>query len=114
MVTTGYMTHVARRVNNRIKKKVDIIDFYNLKKFNENKLISFLKKYKKIITLEESFEKYGAIENIIKTKMINNKKDIKYSFMGFKNEYTFEVGDRNFIHKLNKISETDIISELES
>jgi transketolase len=114
MVTTGYMTHVARRVNNRIKKKVDIIDFYNLKKFNENKLISFLKKYKKIITLEESFEKYGAIENIIKTKMINYKKDIKYSFMGFKNEYTFEVGDRNFIHKLNKISETDIISELES
>lgn len=114
MVTTGYMSHVARRVNNRIKKKVDIIDFYNLKKFNENKLISFLKKYKKIITLEESFEKYGAIENIIKTKMINYKKDIKYNFMGFKNEYTFEVGDRNFIHKLNKISETDIISELES
>lgn len=114
MVTTGYMTHVARRVNNRIKKKVDIIDFYNLKKFNENKLIGFLKKYKKIITLEESFEKYGAIENIIKTIMINYKKDINYIFRGFKNEYTFEVGDRNFIHKLNKISETDIISELES
>lgn len=114
MVTTGYMTHVARRVNTRIKKKVDILDFYNLKKFNENKLISFLKKYKKIITLEESFEKYGAIENIIKTVMINYKKDIKCNFRGFKNKYTFEVGDRNFIHKLNKISESDIISQLES
>ena len=42
------------------------------------------------------------------------KKDIKYIFRGFKNEYTFEVGDRNFIHELNKISESDIISELES
>ena len=114
MVTTGYMTHVARRVNNMIKKKVDIIDFYNLKKFNESKLIGFIKKYKKIITLEESFEKYGAIENIIKTIMINYKKDIKYIFRGFKNEYTFEVGDRNFIHELNKISESDIISELET
>jgi len=114
LVTTGYMTHVARNINNKIKEKVDIIDFYSLKKFNKIKLFSFLKKYKSIVTLEESFEKYGSIENIVKTIMINSKKNIKYTFKGFENRYTFDVGDRNFIHKLNKISETDIISELES
>ena len=90
---------------------------------NENKLYSFfivifivfnrlIKKYNKIITIEESFKDYGALENILRIEIMKTKNHISLQSFAFKNKYTFKIGDRNFIHSLHNMSAKDLLREI--
>jgi transketolase len=112
IIGTGFGSHLAKQFQINTSLNVGIVDFYFLKKFNKKKFNQLIKKYNKIITIEESFKDYGALENIIRIEIMKAKNHIAFQSFAFKNEYTFKIGDRNFIHSLHNMSLKNLLREI--
>lgn len=112
LVSTGYMTHRAVNVANMLAKdniSVGVIDAFLLKPVNEDFLFKSIKKYKYIITLEEAFINKGGLDSLVSCVMDSKNSNIKLKRMGFKDAYVFDIGSRDYLHKLNKMDEESII-----
>lgn len=114
IVSTGYMTHKALDVASRIKHKVSVgvIDLFLLKPVNEDLLFDLLKKYKYIITMEEAFINKGGLDSLILNILKDKDQNIKLKSLGFKDEYVFEVGSRDYLHGLHQFDEESIIETI--
>lgn len=111
LLSTGYMTHKAQRVSEKLKLEnidIGVIDIFLLKPFKIKLLFDALRKYKTIITMEEGFINKGGLDNAIANILINNK-SFTLKRIGFDDRYIFEVGDREYLHKINKTDEESII-----
>lgn len=107
LISTGFMSQKAEK----LAQKYDItaIDLFSLNAYDKDRLIKLLKDTQNIITLEEGFSASGGLDSeinfYIKGKNIIN--------MGFPKQYTFELGDREFIHSLNNLGTKDIEKNIE-
>ena len=108
LVSTGFMTHRALKVAKEIQN-VGVVDIFILKPLNENLLFRTLKKYKYIITIEEGFINNGGLDALISKILRDHQSNIKLKNLGFNDKHIFEVGDRNYLHRLNKLDEMSII-----
>ena len=108
LVSTGFMTHRALKVAKEFQN-VGVIDVFMLKPLNENLLFKALKKYKYIITIEEGFTNNGGLDGLISKILRDHQSNIKVKNLGFDNKHVFEVGDRNYLHRLNRLDEKSII-----
>lgn len=108
LVSTGFMTHRALKVAKGFQN-IGVIDVFILKPLNENLLFKALKKYKYIITIEEGFINNGGLDGLISKILRDHQSNVKVKNLGFNNKHVFEVGDRNYLHKLNKLDEKSII-----
>ncbi len=111
LVTTGYMTHKAINVVKKLAEKnilIGEIDVYLIKPFNEDLFFETIKNYSHVITIEEAFINKGGLDGLI--SMILNKKnsDIRLKRMGFEDAYMFDIGSREYLHKLNNLDEESI------
>lgn len=115
IVSTGYMTQKALNIAEQLKAKADIgvIDVFLLKPVNTEMLFDAIKKYKFVITLEEAFIEKGGLDSIILNILKNNNLGINITSFGFKDEYVFNVGDRNFLHKQHGFDKENIIKTIE-
>ena len=107
IVTCGYLTHKALKISKKFKNLVDVIDLFRICPLPID-LASKLKKYSKIITLEEQLEAGGfasVIQEMSSDKRLNL--DIKKFCLG--NRFYFENGGRDYLHNKNGLS-TDLIS----
>jgi len=109
LVSTGFMTHRALKVAKEIQN-VGVIDVFILKPLNENLLFKALKKYKYIITIEEGFINNGGLDSLISKILRDHHSNVKLKNLGFNDKHVFEVGDRNYLHKLNNLNEESVIS----
>ncbi|MBP7652790.1 transketolase [Candidatus Dependentiae bacterium] len=103
ILSTGYMTQKAVEVVNDLKKEnidTGVIDMFLLSGFNEGLLSETIKKYKCIISLEESFVNRGGLDSIASNIIDDNKFEIKLIRLGFKDRFVFENGDREYLHSL--------------
>lgn len=107
LVSTGFMTHRALKITEELKN-VGVIDVFILKPLNENLLFRTLKKYKYIITIEEGFINNGGLDSLMSKILRDHQSDIKLKNLGFNDKHVFEVGDRNYLHRLNKLDEKSI------
>ena len=111
LVATGYITHKAINI---VKKFADsnifigLIDVYLLKPFNENLFFETIKKYTHVITLEEAFINKGGLDGLISTILDDKNSDIHIKRMGFGDAYVFDIGSREYLHKLNNLDENSI------
>ncbi len=111
LITTGYMTHKAINV---VKKFADsslslgLIDVYLIKPFNENLFYETIKNYTHVITIEEGFINKGGLDGLISTILDNKNSDIHMKRMGFGDAYVFDIGSREYLHKLNNLDEESI------
>jgi transketolase len=115
IVSTGYMTHKAIRIRDLLKQKnieVGVVDFFLLKPYNEDLFAQILRKYKAIVTLEEAFINKGGLDSIVSGMLDSQNSDIKLRKMGFKDAYVFDIGTREYLHKLNNLDEESIIKEM--
>lgn len=115
LVSTGYMTHKALKVADLLAEEniiVGVIDIFMIKPFDENLFYDSIKGYKKIVTLEEGFINKGGMDSLISNILENNKSKILLKRIGFKDSYTFEIGTRDYLHKLNNIDEDSIIKNI--
>lgn len=116
MVSTGYMTHKALKVADELLSKkinVGVIDMFVLKPVNEDLLCDFLKNYQYIITLEEGFINSGGLDSLIANILTNKNSKIILKRMGFKDRYVFEMGNREYLHKLSGLDERNILKTIE-
>jgi len=111
LITTGYMAHKAINV---VKKFADssvslgLIDVYLLKPFNENSFYETIKNYTHVITIEEGFINKGGLDGLISTILDSKNSDIHMKRMGFGDAYVFDIGSREYLHKLNNLDEESI------
>lgn len=111
LITTGYMTHKAINVVKKLAKSnipIGLIDVYILKPFNEDLFFEKIKKYTDVITLEEAFINKGGLDGLISTILNNKNSDIRLIRMGFEDAYVFDIGSREYLHKLNNLDEESI------
>ncbi len=111
LVSTGYMTHRALSAAKELPG-TGVIDVFLLKPANEQLLFEALKKYKYVITLEEGFINNGGLDGLISKIILDNGADIKLKRMGVDDKYAFELGGRNYLHKLFNLDEEAIIKTI--
>jgi transketolase len=115
LVTTGYMTHSALSVVKSLGEdgiNIGLVDFFLLKPFNEDILFEILNKYKYIITLEEAFINKGGMDSVISAILNNKRSNIKLRRMGLGDLYVFDIGNREHLHKINKLDKESIIKSI--
>jgi len=113
IVSTGYMTHKALKIAEKLGEKnveLGVVDVFVLKPLNEDALRNTLKKYRKLITLEEGFIDGGGLDSLISGIRSNDSGEIKR--MGFGERHVFELGSREYLHKLNGIDEESIVNAI--
>jgi transketolase len=113
LVSTGFMTHRALKVIEKINS-IGLIDVFLLKPLNENLLLKHLENYNYIITLEEGFINCGGLDSLISKIIQKAKRKINLINLGFKDRHVFELGDRDYLHKLNNLDEDSIIKVIKS
>ncbi|MFA5859204.1 MAG: transketolase C-terminal domain-containing protein [Elusimicrobiota bacterium] len=115
MVSTGIMTHNALRVTRlNPNLKIGLIDMFVLKPVKEDLLFNALKKYKYIVTLEEAWLDNGGLDSLISNVLHKNNSNARLRKVGFKDKYVFEIGSRNYLHKIYKMDEHSILSLIKS
>lgn len=103
IISTGYMTQKAFKIAKEYNMKV--IDLYIINNYDKNLLQKELESIETIITIEEGFKNCGGLDAIINSHFKKTKKIIN---LGFEKKYTFEIGDREFVHSENGIGIEDI------
>ena len=102
VVATGFMSHKAYLL---LKKHCfSLVDLYCLCYYDRKKLSDYLNKFDSIVTLEEGFIGAGGLDSEINS-FIRGRRIIN---MGFPKKYTFEIGEREFIHSVNGVGVDDI------
>ena len=112
LVSTGFMTHKALKVIQSVER-IGLIDVFRLKPIDENLLESVLSKYKYIISLEEAFINKGGLDMLI-ARAVSKRKEIGLRNLGFSDKYVFDLGSRDYLHKINHIDEQSIIKLIKS
>lgn len=115
LVSTGYMTHTALRVAEKLNREgihIGVIDVFIIKPMNEMLFFDSLVKYKYILTLEEAFINKGGMDSFVIGILNRKASDTKIKSKGFKDSYVFDVGSRDYLHKLNNLDEDSIITEI--
>lgn len=115
IVSTGYMTHTAIRTAGLLREdgiKIGVIDVFLLRPLDEKLLFKALNKYKFVITLEEAFINKGGLDSLIASILNKNNSSIKLSSFGFSDSYIFEIGNREYLHKLNKLDDVSIAGDI--
>lgn len=115
IVSTGYMTHVALKTaaglaDNNIS--AGVIDVFLLKPFSKEMLIDKLKRYRHIVTMEESFLNKGSLDSIIANLIVDNRLNIGLTRIGFKDKYVFDVGNREHLYNVNGLDQANIINKI--
>lgn len=116
LVSTGYMTHKAVKVADGLSEKgvnIGLIDIFLLKPIDEDLFFSLIKEYKCVITIEEAFINKGGLDSLISGILDKNNFRIKLKRMGFEDKHTFDIGSREYLHKINNLSEADITEEIQ-
>lgn len=115
LVPTGIMTHKALQVAKILSKEdidIGVIDVFSLKPLNEKALIKALGKYRAALTLEEGFINSGGLDSLVLQLINREDAEIKFKNMGFEQRYVFEIGSRDYLHKLNKLDDKNIIKNI--
>lgn len=111
IISTGVMVHHAINIANQLKRRVGVIDIYQLKPLNEERLYKLLASYKKIVVLEEHIS-YGGLSTIVADLMADYSISKKFLRIGLGDENYFVYGDRKYMHELIGISIPQIIKKM--
>lgn len=115
IVSTGYMTHKAIRICDKMKKdkiNIGVVDVFFLKFLNVDLFCEKLKKYKMIITLEEAFINKGGLDSLVIDAIDSKGLDLKIKRRGLRDCYVFNVGSREYLHNLYGLDDSSIIMDI--
>lgn len=99
IVSSGFMTHMALEISKNINSDaIGVVDVFMLKPINEKSLLEVLKQYKTVITLEEAFIGKGGLDSLVLALVNDCQADIQIKRFGFKDEYVFKFGNRDFLY----------------
>lgn len=102
LLATGYMVHTALKVANYLNMqgvRVAVIDMFDLTNFNNQALLSELKQYSKLVSLEEGFKGRGGLDSVLFNWLALNNLTLQYLNIGVEGSYRFELGSREELHE---------------
>lgn len=112
LVSTGFMTHRAIKAADSLKEdNVGVIDVFMLKPFKAQKFLRALKNYNCVITIEEGFINKAGLDSLVSGAIENIHPGIRLIRMGFGDSFIFDIGSRNYLHRLNNLDEDGIIKK---
>lgn len=103
VISTGYMTHLAIKVYEKIsdlKIKIGVVDVVRIKPVNESGLKSIINKCHRIITLEENLKIGGLGAEVLGLIAKYNMKKNVIS-LGVNNHQFFDYGSRDYLLRKN-------------
>lgn len=111
IVATGYMTHKALMAAQSLEAEgmnIGVVDAYLLKPVDDSRWMSVLGKYPAVLSVEEGFRGKGGLDSLVSRLIADSGTDIKFKSMGFGDDYVFGVGNRDILHRSNKMGEDEI------
>lgn len=116
LVSTGYMTHTALKAADKINQGNDnivgIVDIFIIRPLNEDLLYTILSKYKYVLTMEEAFINKGGLDSLVMSILNQKETDVKLKSMGFRDSYVFDIGSRDYLHKINNVDEDSVVDDI--
>lgn len=115
LVSTGYMTHTALKAADRLLRdgvKTGVIDVFVIKPIHEDLFFQTLSKYKHIVTIEEAFINKGGLDSLVMGILNERGANIRLTNKGFKDSYVFDIGNREYLHRVNHIDEKSIVGDI--
>ncbi|MFA5095954.1 MAG: transketolase C-terminal domain-containing protein [Candidatus Omnitrophota bacterium] len=112
LVATGMMTHKALQAAQVMD--CGVIDLFLIKPLDEPALARALKKYEGVITLEEGFVDSGGLDSLVLKVINRGRARPRFMNMGFGQRYVFEMGSRDYLHKLNHLDVAGIIKNIKT
>lgn len=116
LIATGYMTHTALRVAERLAQAgvdVGVIDLFDITGFDEAGLVAALRPYKGIVTMEEGFRGRGGLDAMMFNLAANRDVAAPILSIGVKAAYSFELGTRSELHEQVGIGENAALKSIE-
>ncbi len=101
LLATGYMVFVALQLHEQLLQvgiKTGVLDIYELSNPDNENLSGIMEKYPHIISMEEGIIGRGGLDSLLSEIIRLHKLDSLLHPVGIKNEYSFAIGSRNFIH----------------
>ena len=117
LISTGYMTHRALEVADMLAGdgiEAGVIDVFIIKPFNDELIYEALKGYRCAVTLEEGFVNKGGLDSIVACMLEDRASDIRLKRMGLADEYLFDIGSRDYLHRLGGIDAANIIKNIKA
>jgi transketolase len=127
IISTGYMTHLALKLADKLSQdniETCVLDVFMLKPFNEKLTLHHIKPFnekltlhhinrcKHVVTMEEAFLNKGGLDSIIENICYSNKVYKGLTKIGFKNRYIFDVGNREYLYKVNGLDLDSMINKV--
>jgi len=115
LVATGCMTHSALAVARQIQPRglaIGVVDLFLLKQPDETALLETLRRYPRLLTLEEGFVGKGGLDMLILELLRRHRCVLPVETVGIPDRYGFEVGSRERHHRLNGMSEADLLERI--
>ncbi|MHC1729362.1 MAG: transketolase family protein [Syntrophobacteraceae bacterium] len=110
IVSTGYMTHQALAVTDRLREKsveVGLIDVHRLKPLNSSEIISLVRETKHLVAYEENSIE-GALGTILCEFLSDSGLPARLKRVGLENRQYFDYGAREWLHELYRIDQTSL------
>jgi transketolase len=110
IVSTGYMTLKAFSLLNEMEKDgicPGLVDVYMLQSLDTKALAGILAGYSHILSWEEGFINKGGLDALVLNLLKHYSIDTSFINMGVNDGYTFELGDRDYLHNLIRAGEED-------
>ena len=117
LVSTGYMTHTALKAVSSLKREgieAGLVDVFFMKTLDEDLFLNAIKKYRHVVTIEEGFINKGGLDSMVSSIIANRKANIIMERMGFGDAYVFDIGARDYLHKINRLDEAAIINSVKN
>jgi transketolase len=115
ILSTGYPTQMSLKIIQQLKEKhknIGLIDVFMIKPINEDALFNTIKNYKHLISIEEGFIDKGGFDTLLLTILNKKGSTIPLKRFGFKDEYLFKFGARDFLYKQHGFDEKNIIQTI--
>lgn len=109
LVSTGFMTHRAMEAASLLEKdniRPGLIDIFMLSPFDTERFLEAVKGYRSIVTIEEGFIGRGGLDALVLSALART--ETRVTSMGFEGGYVFEIGDRDYLHRLKGLDPASI------
>jgi transketolase len=102
LLATGYMMQTALKVADSLSASgitVGLVDLFDIANFDDKAMVSLLKSYKGLVTMEEGFRGRGGIDSMLFEFIARHDLNLPLLNIGVEGGYRFELGSREELHE---------------
>ncbi len=113
IITTGVIVHRVDKIIKKFDKlnhNIDLFNMFSIKQFHKD-LPKYLKKYKKIITVEEQ-NLPGGIGSIIAEIIADNNINVNLTRLGINDKYILKCGNRDWLQAKYELDERSLYARI--